>query len=225
VNARPETASGNAAQALEQRRARYLTLLSVVGLVGEPVGTYLVLLSGYCPAGRSCLVSGSVGAGFVSVGLLAVIGVGVLGSLLLASGLAFLGVGAGGLAAGAQGAGWVGMVIGGEFFAMGLVFLGVQQWQLRQRRRADREDAALWAAGRPARAVVLDVDDAGRRAGRGRVVSLVVRIDPGDGGERYDVQLDHRIAPGEQPQPGDLHPVRLDPADPTRLVIGPKEIS
>jgi hypothetical protein len=67
------------------------------------------------------------------------------------------------------------------------------------------------------------VDDAGRRSGRGRIVTLELRIDPGNGGERYDVQVEHLVAPGEQLQPGDLHLVRVDPGDRTRLVIGPKE--
>jgi hypothetical protein len=222
-NPRPLTAPDEAAAALERRRGRYLVLLSVTGLAGESIGSWLVLLSGYCPTGRSCLASGSVGAALVGAGFLAVIGVGVLGSLLLASGLAFLGVGAGGLVAGLQGAGWVGLVIGGEFFAMGLILVGLQQWQVYRRRRTEQEEAALWAVGSQGRAVILDVDDAGRRSGRGRIVTLMLRIDPGNGGERYDVQVEHLVGPGEQPQPGDLHLVRVDPGDRTRLVIGPKE--
>lgn len=223
VKARPETVPGDVEVALERRRARYLILLMVIGLIGEAVGTHFLLLSGYCPSGRSCLVSGSVGAGFVSIGLLAVIIVGVLGELLLASALAFLGVGAGGLTASTQGAGWVGAVVGGEFFAMGLILLGVRQWQAARRRRVEREEAALWASGRPGRAVVLEVDDAGRRAGRRRIVTLALRIDPGDGEERYDVQVEHWVEPGVHPAPGDLHAVRVDPEDRTRLAVGPKE--
>jgi hypothetical protein len=223
VNARPETVPGDAEVALERRRARYLVLLTVFGLIGEAVGAHFLLLSGYCPGGKSCLVSGSVGGGLVSLGLLSVIIVGVLGELLLASALAFLGVGAGGLTASAQGAGWVGAVVGGEFFAMGLILLGFRRWQDARHRRVERDEAALWASGRPGRAVVIDVDDAGQRAGRRRIVTLVLRIDPGDGGQRYDAQVEHWAEPGEHPAPGDLHPVRVDPEDRTRIVLGRKE--
>ena len=224
VNAPSVVAPGDpAAEALETRRARYLVLLTVLGLLGEAVGSYLVLLSGYCPRGDSCLVQEAVGAVFVGAGFLAVIGVGVLGSLLLALALSCLGVGAGALAGGTQGAGWVGLVVGGEFVAMGLILLGVQQWQARRRRRIAADEAALWQVGRPGRAAVLDVDDAGRRAGRMRIVTLTLRIDPGDGGELYTVEVDHRVAPGMVPQPGDLHDVRLDPQDRTRLAVGPRQ--
>jgi hypothetical protein len=228
VNAPSAAASGDpasgdpAAEALEARRARYLVLLTVVGLLGEAAGSYLVLLSGYCPKGHSCLVQEAVGTVFVGAGFLAVIGVGVLGSLLLALALSFLGVGAGALAGGTQGGGWVGLVIGGEFVAMGLLLLGVQQWQARRRRRIVREETTLWRVGRPGRAAVLDVDDAGRRAGRMRIVTLTLRIDPGDGGGLYTVDVDHRVRPGSIPRPGDLHDVRLDPQDRTRLVVGPR---
>jgi hypothetical protein len=210
--------------AREHRQDRYLLLLTLVGLVGEAVGTHFLLLSGYCPAGSGCLVSGSIGGGLVSLGLLSVIGVGVLGDLLLASALAFVGVGAGGLTAGSQGAGWVGWVVGGEFFAMGVILLGVRQWQAARRRRVLRAEAVLWESGRPGRAVVVDVDDAGRRSGGRRVVTLELRVDPGDGGERFDVLLEHWLEPGSRPAPGDLHPVRVDPQDRTRIALGPKSL-
>lgn len=223
VNAGPEIASSAVAVVQQRRRARYALLLSLVGLVGEAIGTHLVLLSGYCPAGHSCTTSGAVGAGALSVGMLAVIGVGALGNLLLASGLAFLGVGAGCLTAGTQGAGWVGMVVGGEFFATALILLGYGEWRAARRRRTDRDEEALWASGRPARGVILDVDNDGRTAGRRRIITLVMRIDPGGGGERYDVQVDRACEPGESPRPGDVHEVRVDPDDRTHLVVGPKE--
>lgn len=223
MDVRPETGPVVAAEALEQRRARYLRTFTVTGLAGEAVGSYLVLQSGACPPGGHCLVQGAVGAGFVGAGFLAVIGVGVLGSLLAALALSFLGVGAGGLAAGARGAGWVGMVVGGEFLAMGLILIGVQQWQVRRRRRIARQEAHLWVRGLPARAVVVEVDDSGGRVGRARLVTLILRVDPGDGGQRYSTQVEHRVEPGRMPQPGDLHEVRLDPDDRTRLVVGPKQ--
>lgn len=226
MNAGPETATAQtAAQALETRRARYQALFTAAGLVGLAVGSYLVLMSGYCPTGHSCLAQGSIGAGFVAAGFLAVIGVGVLGSLLLALALSFLGVGAGALVGGTRGAGWVGMVIGGEFVAMGLILLGVQQWQTRRRRRIAQDEARLWESGRPGRAVVADVDDAGRRTGRDRIVTLTLRVDPGDGGELYTADLEYRAQPGMIPRPGDLHVVRIDPDDPTRIVVGPKEVT
>lgn len=226
MNAGPETATTEtAAQALETRRARYQVLFTASGLAGLAVGSYLVLMSGYCPPGHSCLVQGSIGAGFVAAGFLAVIGVGVLGSLLLALALSFLGVGAGALLGGTRGAGWVGMVIGGEFVAMGLILLGVQRWQTRRRLRIAQDEARLWESGRPGRAVVADVDDAGRRTGRDRIVTLTLRVDPGDGGELYTADVEYQAEPGMVPQPGDVHVVRLDPDDRTRIVVGPKEVT
>jgi hypothetical protein len=206
------------------RRWTYNLALNLGSLVLVTAGTELVLLSGYCPSGKSCVVSGSVGATAFAVGLICTVGALLLGSALLALGVLSLAAGIGGLAAAVQGAGWVGGVIGGEFFANGVILLLAWRWSTRRRERLERERARLWVSGRPGRAVVVDVDDRGRRTGRSRVVGLVLRVDPGDGGERYTVEVDHEVGHQGVPEPGELREVRIDRQDPSRVAVGPPGI-
>ncbi|HET9653839.1 MAG TPA: hypothetical protein VFP72_00660 [Kineosporiaceae bacterium] len=202
------------------RRSAYTLALNLASLVLCTIGTDLVLVSGYCPAGRSCLAAGSAGAAAFGAGFACAAGALVAGGALVALGVLSLAAGMGGLAASVQGAGWVGGVIGGEFFANGIILLLAWRWTLRRRARFERERARLWVEGRPGRAVVVDVDDAGRRSGRSRIVGLLLRVDPGDGGERYTVEVDHHVGAEVPPRAGDLHEVRIDPDDPGRIALG-----
>jgi len=204
-------------------RDRVAALLDLVALICCAFGTELVLVSGHCPAGETCLVSGAAGAGLFGVGFAVAAGALVLGSAVRTLGSLGLAIGIGGLAAGARGGDWVALVIGGEFAATGALLLAARRWTIRRWRRREREDRRLWLTGRPGLVVVLDVDDAGRRAGRSRWGTLVLRVDPGDGAERYTVEVDLPFGPAERPRPGQVHAVRIDPGDPRRLVLGPRE--
>lgn len=194
--------------------------LAIAGMVSTATGTDQLLLSGYCPPGHSCLVTGSVGAVALGAGLLLALGSVLVGDALRGLGSAFLAVGIGGLTAGSRGAGWVGMVIGGEFAAVGLILIASAQWVAARRRGRGRAEAALWTRGLTAHGVVLEADDTGQKVDGKRIYTFTLRVRPGHDGDPFDAVLDHPIAPDDEVQVGDLYDVRYDPEDRRQLVIG-----